>query len=105
MKIVRTVVIESKKGTYKRINLREAPWYIFFLDWIVGLLCEIAYSTHPWIALPPVVVNWRPWDYKDKFERWELNSIYCGLGGWFHSYVHDPVFYFCYDRTKTTKIK
>jgi len=86
-------------------SIEETAWWIHLLDWVVGMICEMAYSTQPWIAVPFFILKRWGWDDEKKsdYRLWEVNELYGGLGGLFHHYCHEPVFHFCWVRTKRNK--
>ncbi|MBA7632578.1 hypothetical protein ES703_40126 [subsurface metagenome] len=90
---------------YKTANifLDEAPFYIFFLDWLVESLCELI----PAIPLPRIKIRLRnPGEIEDNDgKEWTtLDEWYGDLSQAFHLFVHMPVFDFCGARTDSRAI-
>lgn len=80
------------------IYLEEAPFYIFFLDWLTESLCELV----PAIPLPRIKIRLKnPDDIEDNDgKRWTtLDEWYGDWSQAFHLFVHMPVFDFCNART------
>ncbi len=81
------------------IYLDEAPFYIFFLDWLANVLCELI----PTIPLPKIRMRLKdPEDIEcNGGEKWTtLDEWYGDWSQAFHLFVHMPVFDFCTRKTK-----
>lgn len=64
-----------------RVYTWEAKWYVFFIDWIFDLMCEMCLFTDPW---------WFGFPFRG----------YNHLGELFHEHIHRRVLRYCWRRTK-----
>ena len=76
------------------IILEEGPWYVFFIEQIMNLICHYV----PMIPLPKIKI------IRDN-EETNLNEYYGTINDLFHLYVHDKIFKWCYNRIKMTFVR
>ena len=67
------------------IYLEEAPWYVFFIEYIMNCICD----WFPPIPLPKIKII-------REGEETNLQDWYGDLSHAFHSCVHMPIFDWCY---------
>ena len=87
------------------VYLKEAPWYIWFLNWLFNLVC--AFLTSMDIPLPDIKIptfDKETIEYNDGCRWVSLKAWYGDFGQWFHCIIHDPILHFCRRRTKTKHI-
>lgn len=86
------------------IYLEEAPWWMFAIDRIAELLCDLI----PPFPLPKIKMKLRD---KEDIElnggsEWTtLRDWYGDLSQVFHCFVHLPIFHFCQERIRYKSIK